>query len=141
MIGTSLSAVAAFVAFTVYTIASDEIRANRSQKTGNAQPKKAPLTAIDLKAESETVAKKETKTKPVQKRTRKPKVEVLNDPIALASKAILEYVQTKGPVTLIKLSQELGIDNETVQLASDKLVAGNSLVSVKRGRYPGLAPI
>lgn len=141
MLGTSLSAVAAFAAFTLYVIASDEVAANRQKSVGNKKPEGqsdlpkstvAPLTSESVQTE---------KPKPVQRRSRASKTTAANDPVNVAASAILEYVSTNGPITLNKLSQELKMEKETVQLASEKLIADNALASIKRGGYPALAPI
>lgn len=138
MLETSLSMVVAFVAYTFYTIAGDEIRANRTTKhTGkrlltDTKPK-------DEKALSVRTTKPASKPKASPTKARAAKIEKPAGPATVTSDAILAYLSANGPVTITKLSKELQMDKATVILAAEKLINGKLALSIKRGGYPAIA--
>jgi hypothetical protein len=140
MLEISLSLVAGFAAYTVYAIAGDEIRANRTkQQTALKRPvPPKPLgkpVAKTTKPAAKSLAKpKASKPKPKPKKAKTP-----TDPIAITAKAIMANLTKNGPATLAKLGKELNTDEATLRLAADKLVKGKKLTPTKRGGYPALA--
>ena len=137
MLEPSLSMVVAFAAYTFYTIAGDEIRANQAIKhTGKKLS--AETKPKDEKAPSIQVTM--TAPKPSPKKTKAVKKESPEEPITIASNAILAYLTANGPVTVTKLIKELQTDKATVMLAVEKLINEKSALSIKRGGHPAIAP-
>jgi hypothetical protein len=139
MLEISLSAVAAFAAYTVYAIAGDELKAN---KAGTYRQQKPVKQIKDNKVVSSAKAKAPVKT---INAGGKAKYEVTQtaaaptNPNTLAAESILDYIKAKGPATYKKLGRELQLTDETVQSASELLLTGHFVVQVKRGGHPGLA--
>lgn len=138
MLELSLSAVAAFAAYTLYAIVGDEIRANKStkQNTGG-QRSIAAASTTDITASAPSTKPKSA----TPKKARATKTEKPVDQIAATTEAILAYLSTKGPVTITNLTKELKMDKAAVTLAVEKLIAEKSALSIKRGGYPAIAPI
>lgn len=140
MLELTLAGLVGFAAIVAYAIVGDRTQSN-TQKT--AAEKKADPKPAQLKAAPSNKPDTGTdKPKPVQKRnpTTKP-AKPKEDPIDQAAAIIKEHVLAKGPITLNKLSQELKLPKETVELAAQRLVAAKALAEVNRGGYPGLARI
>ncbi len=137
MLETSLSIVVAFAAYIFYTIAGDEIRANRAIKqTGKKLSTETKLK--NEKALNVQLTKTAPKPKTSPKKTKAVQSEKPADPITITSKAILAYLTTNGPVTVTKLAKELQTDKATVMLAVDKLIKEKSALSIKRGGHPAI---
>lgn len=139
MLEASLSMVVAFAAYTFYTIAGDEIRANRT--TMHIGKKLLP----EAKPNDEKVAKvKNAKTAPKPKTSSREakaiKAKDFPDPVAVTSDAILVYLSANGSVTYAKLSKELQTDKATVMLAAEKLIKEKAALAIKRGGHPAIAP-
>jgi hypothetical protein len=134
-----LSMVVAFAAYTFYTIAGDEIRANRTTKHIG----KRLLTETQPngeKALSARTTKPTPKPKASPTKARAVKIEKpAGRPATVTSDTILAYLSANGPVTITKLSKELQMDKATVMLAAEKLINGKLAFSIKRGGYPAIA--
>jgi hypothetical protein len=138
MLEASLSMVVAFAAYTFYTIAGDEIRANR------AATHLGKKLMTEAKPKGETAQKvKNTKTVPKPKtsprKAKAVKAEESSGLVAVTSDAILVYLSANGSVTLTKLGKELQTDKATVMLAAEKLIKEKAALSIKRGGYPAIA--
>jgi hypothetical protein len=138
MLETSLSMVVAFAAYTFYTIAGDEIRANRATKLTGKRLLTETSTK-DEKALSARTTKPTPKPKANPTKARAVKIEKPAGPATVTSDAILAYLSANGPVTITKLSKELQTDKATVMLAAEKLINGKLAFSIKRGGYPAIA--
>lgn len=132
MLEASLSMVVAFAAYTFYTIAGDEIRANR---TTMHIGKKVLTTAHKVK---NTTTAPKPKTGP--RKAKAIKAKDFPDPVAVTSDAILVYLSANGSVTYAKLSKELQTDKATVMLAAEKLIKEKAALAIKRGGHPAIAP-
>lgn len=141
MLEISLSAVAAFAAYTAYAIVSDEIRTNRPNQKNSGKKPVTESKPKNGKASSARITKPATKLKASPKKTKEIKTEMAVDPIAVISKDILTYLSVNGPVTFTKITKELNTDKATVMLAAEKLIKENLALSVKRGGYPAIAPM
>lgn len=139
MLETSLSIVVAFAAYTFYTIAGDEIRANRAA----THLGKKLMTEAKPKGETAQKVKNTTtvpKPKTSPRKAKAVKAENLPDPVAVTSDAILMYLSANGSVTYAKLSKELQTDKATVMLAAEKLIKEKAALAIKRGGHPAIAP-
>jgi hypothetical protein len=139
MLEISLSAVAAFAAYTCYVIAKDDVAAQRSQVAPNRQPAK-PVAASPKMAEKAVEAQAK-KVPSKRTRSKAEKAVELGDPIAVAADAILGHLNTYGAASLKKLGETLNLDSDTINSASTQLVTKQAAVATKKGGYPGLAPI
>ncbi len=134
MLETSLSMVVAFAAYTFYTIAGDEIRANRTTK-----PTGKRLLAETQPKDEKALRVRTTKPKASPTKARAVKTAKPAGPATVTSDAILAYLSANGHVTITKLSQELQMDKATVLLAAEKLINGKLALSIKRGGHPAIA--
>lgn len=153
MLEISLSAVAAYAAYTFYAITSDLKAAKQPTiKDIDIAPEtvgavKMPKVDIEASIPRPTAAPKQ-KTAPKPKATAsKPtaaktaKATKAPDPVDMASETILAYLSTNGAVTLSKLAKDIPSDKDTLMKAAEKLISQNAVVSVKRGGHPGIAPV
>lgn len=139
MLEISLSLVAGFAAYTVYVIAGDEIRANRT-KPQHALKQPSPQSASKLAAKApKPVAASSAKPNASKPKTKPVKAKTATDPIANTAKAIMVNLTKNGPATVAKLTKELNADEATLLLAIEKLINDKKITSIKRGGHPALA--
>jgi hypothetical protein len=138
MLEISLSLVAGFAAYTAYTIAGDDIRANRNKQQLSMKPALPPKRP-GKSASNPPKSIKPSSVKPISKKSKPLEPIESSDPIAVTAKDIVDYLGKNGPATLSKLAKELKSDIANIQLAAEQLVKDNGAIAMKRGGYPALA--
>jgi hypothetical protein len=153
MLEISLSAVAAFAAYTFYAITSDLKAAKQPTiKDFDIAPEtvgavKMPKVDAEASTPMPTAAPKQKAAPKPKAAASKPKAAKAEkptkapDPVDMASATILAYLSANGAVTLGKLAKDIPSDKDTLMKAAEKLISENAVVSVKRGGHPGIAPV
>lgn len=147
MLEISLSAVAAFAAYTFYAITSDlKVTKQPTIKDFDIAPETVgavKMPKVDAEASTPRPAaapkQKAAASKPKAAKAEKPTK--APDPVDMASATILAYLSANGAVTLGKLAKDIPSDKDTLMKAAEKLISQNAVVLVKRGGHPGIAPV